>query len=383
MRTAIFALVFAFIGGALLGQAALQAPTPQGPPPTLQEVRKTMGIPSQDDVRGQQDKVGFASTKEQMARVWELSATPPAPEKLGNPPSPGVAGVICPHDDYLYAGRVYRQVLPLVTAKTVVLVGVFHKYRRFGAHDVLVFDSYHAWRTPDGNVQASGVREEVLALLPKGDFVRDNAAHDSEHSLEALAYWLKHANPDVQIIPVIVPAMDFARMRELADHLAGALAKELGWRRWQLGRDIAVVISSDAVHYGADFKYTPFGEGGIEAYTRAVAQDRSLLTGQLAGQVTDAKVEQFFATCVNPQQPGEYRLTWCGRFSIPFGMLLLEKLTSSLGLAAPVAHPLCYGTSIGAPELPVRDLGMGATAPANLYHFVGYPAVAFTLGDHG
>jgi hypothetical protein len=24
---------------------------------------------------------------------------------------------------------------------------------------------------------------------------------------------------------------------------------------------------------------------------------------------------------------------------------------------------------------------MGATAPANLYHFVGYPAVAFTVGD--
>jgi MEMO1 family protein len=381
MRVPLAVVVFSLANVWAFGQAALQAPTPQGPPPTLEEVRKTMGIRSQDDVRGQQDKVGFASTKEQMAKVWELSAAPPAPEKLGNLPFPSVAGVICPHDDYLYAGRVYRQVLPLVTAKTVVLVGVFHKYRRFGAHDVLVFDSYHAWRTPDGNVPASGVREELLALLPKRDFVRDNAAHDSEHSLEALAYWLKHANPDVQIIPVIVPSMGFTRMKELASDLGTAVAGAMKKRDWKLGRDLAVVISSDAVHYGADFKYTPFGEGGIEAYTRAVAQDRSLLTGQLAGQVTDAKVEQFFATCVNPQQPGEYRLTWCGRFSIPFGMLLLEKLASSLGLAAPVAHPLCYGTSIGAPELPVRDLGMGATAPANLYHFVGYPAVAFTVGD--
>ena len=28
----------------------------------------------------------------------------------------------------------------------------------------------------------------------------------------------------------------------------------------------------------------------------------------------------------------------------------------------------------------MRDLGLGATAPANLYHFVSYPAVAFTFG---
>jgi hypothetical protein len=28
----------------------------------------------------------------------------------------------------------------------------------------------------------------------------------------------------------------------------------------------------------------------------------------------------------------------------------------------------------------VKEIGMGATAPANLYHFVGYPAVAYTVG---
>ncbi len=29
----------------------------------------------------------------------------------------------------------------------------------------------------------------------------------------------------------------------------------------------------------------------------------------------------------------------------------------------------------------MKAIGMGATAPANLYHFVGYPAVAFTVGE--
>jgi AmmeMemoRadiSam system protein B len=377
MRTGPNLLVFMLMGSQLLAQAALQPV--QTAPPTQNEIRKTMGIPSQGDVRGQQDAVGFASKPEQMGKVWELSATPPVPEKLGEAPPPGVAGVICPHDDYIFAARVYRQVLPLVTAKTVVLVGVFHKYRRFGAHDVLVFDSYKAWRTPDGDVPVAGIREEMLGLLPRGDFVRDNTAHDSEHSLEALVYWLRHVRPDLQIVPVIVPAMGFARMQDLAGHLASVLAQEVTRHRWQLGRDVAVVISSDAVHYGADFKYTPYGEGGVEAYVKACDKDRSLLTGPLAGPVTAAKVEQFFSTCVNPEQPAEYRLTWCGRFSIPFGLMLLERTTAALGLPTPVGHPIAYGTSISFPELPVRDVGLGQTAQANLYHFVGYPAVAFTV----
>lgn len=341
-----------------------------------------MGIPSQGlDLRGQQDKVGFASTAEQMAKVWELSAAPPASERLGVVPAGGVVGVISPHDDYIFTGRVYRQVLPLVTAKTVILVGVFHKYRRFAMHDVLVFDPYRAWRTPDGEVAVSSARDEILARLPKADFVKDAAMHDSEHSLEAILYWLRHVNPGVEIVPIIVPVADFTRLQELSDHLAAALAGVMKERKWVLGRDVAVAISSDAVHYGADFKFTPFGEGGIEAYIKTVDQDRRLLRGPLAGTLTTAKVQEFFTTCVDPRKPGDYRLTWCGRFAIPMGMLFLERLAKDLGLTAVVGHPITYNTSIGAPELPVRDIGLGQTSPANLYHFVGYPAVAFTVGE--
>ena len=41
--------------------------------------------------------------------------------------------------------------------------------------------------------------------------------------------------------------------------------------------------------------------------------------------------------------------------------------------------PIGYATSVKWPELPVRELGLGSTAPATLQHFVGYPAVAFTV----
>ncbi len=377
LKSPVAAAILAACCSPLFAQA-VSAP-PQAAPPSLEEVRRAMGIPSRDGVRGQQDAVGFASKPEQMARVWELSAVPPAPERLGEPPVPGAAAVICPHDDYLYAGRVYRQVLPLVTARTVVLVGVFHKYRRFGAHDRLVFDPYRAWRSPDGDVPVSPLREDLLAALPKDDVIQDAAMHDSEHSLEALAFWLRHARPDLEIVPIIVPAASFDRLSELAAHLGQALAESMKKRGWRLGRDVAIAISTDGVHYGPDFKFVPYGDGGVDAYVRATDKDRSLLRGPLAGPVTPEKVRQLFAEFVNPEKPDEYRLTWCGRFSVPLGLLLLEKTAAALGAGVPVGHPVAYATSVGSPELQVRDVGLGATAPANLYHFVSYPAAAFTL----
>ncbi|HVP39976.1 MAG TPA: AmmeMemoRadiSam system protein B [Candidatus Saccharimonadales bacterium] len=376
MRSSALLLVAMLIVPTVLRAQAL--PGPSGPVPTLEEVRRDMGIPSRGlELRGQRDTVGFASTIPGIARAWESSAFPPAPDSLGPLPEPGVAAVICPHDDYLYAGRVYHRVLPLLTARVVVLVGVFHRYRRFGEHDRLVFDPYQAWRCPDGRLPVSPVREELLAKLPKADYVQDAAMHDSEHSVEALAYWLRHCVPGVEIVPVIVPAARFERMAELGEHLGGALAEVMKAHGWKLGRDVAVAISTDAVHYGPDFKHTPFGEGGIEAYTKAVERDRALLLGPLAGPLTREKIRTLYETFVNPENPDDYRLTWCGRFALPLGLLVLERAARDAGGA--VGHPVAYATSVGWPELPVRAVGMGATAPANLYHFVGYPAVAYTL----
>jgi AmmeMemoRadiSam system protein B len=378
MIRTLVAVAFLLAGLPGRGQASLALlPAPR---PSLGEVRKGMGIPSTDDVRGQQDAIGFASRADQMALVWEWSARPPLPEALGPKPAPGVLGAICPHDDYLFAGRVYRQVVPLVTARTIVLVGVFHKYRRFGARNTLVFDPYRAWRSPDGEIRVSGLRKELLAQLPPSDVIQDAAMQDSEHSVEAIAYWLKHQDPSVEIVSILVPSASFPRFRELASHLGHALAASMRKRGWTLGRDVAIVISSDGIHYGTDFAYAPYGEGGVDAYLKAVARDRELLTGPLAGPVSPEKAEAFYSTVVDPQNPDAYRMPWCGRFSVPFGLLLLGETAREFGLPPPEGSPIAFGTSISFPELPVNPLGMGATAPANLYHFVSYPGVVFTGG---
>ena len=336
-----------------------------------------MGIPSTGEVRGQRDAVGYATTAAAMARVWDASGEGPRPPSFGETVEPGVLGVIGPHDDYVYTARVYREIFPLVTAKTVVIVGVFHRYRRFGARDQLVFDPYRAWRSPDGEIAVSPLRDELVAALPADMAVKDAAAHDSEHSIEGIAYFLEHARPGVEIVPVIVPAASFERLSEMAARLSDALAGSMRKRGWQLGRDVAIVISTDGTHYGDDFRYSPYGAGGVDALRKAVDHDRALIRETLAGAVDARRVQRFFSTVVDPANPDQYRVTWCGRFSVTFGTILIEHTAHKLGLPAPRGVPVALGVSVDTPELPVRDLGVGPTAPANLYHFVTHPAIAY------
>jgi AmmeMemoRadiSam system protein B len=338
-----------------------------------------MGIPSTRTERGQRDAVGFATNAAQMAEVWRLAGEWPQPIPLATLPADArVAGVISPHDDYVYAGRVYRAILPEVQARRVIVVGVFHGWRKFDARDRLVFDTYRTWRAPDGPVAVSPLRDEVVARLPADTVVVSNAMHDAEHSVEAIVYWLRHRRPDLEIVPILVPMMPEARMREVADALSRALAARMRHHGWTLGRDLQIVISADAVHYGADFKHTPFGLGGREAYARAVANDTRVLES-FAGPVTDTRAHLALETFTDPGDPGRYRLTWCGRFSIPFGMMLISRVARALGDEGVELRPIVHATSLSAPPLRVKTPGLGVTAPATFEHFVGYAAAAFVL----
>ncbi len=335
-----------------------------------------MGIPSSGDVRGQRDAVGFASTAEAMALVWKLAEAPPPPEKLGDVPPSGIVGIVCPHDDYVYAGRMYRLLVPPVFAPQVVVVGVLHPWKRLGLGERVVFDPFSAWRTPDGPVPVSPLRQALRARLSADDVLVFREASEAEHSVEAIVYWLRHQNPKLEILPILVPGMGFPRLVELATKTGRALREAMAERGWEVGRDVAVVISADAVHYGPDFRHTPFGEGGVDAYLKACARDKELLLGPLSGPVTKEKLWQAFTTWVDPTDVGTYRVPWCGGFSIPFGYLLLSE-----AFGGAVAHPVAYATSVGWPELWAPGSGLGRTAPANLYHFVGYPGVVLTRGE--
>src|SRR5262249_57056376 len=122
---------------------------------------------------------------------------------------------------------------------------------------------------------------------------------------------------------------------------------------------------------------TPAGAGGTAAFEKALGQDRELMRASLEGPVAPDKAKQFLAAVVNPDSPDLYRMTWCGRFSVPFGLLLLGETAKRLGLPPPRGVPIALGASVDTPQLKAKDVG--PTAPANLYHFVMQPAVAYVI----
>jgi len=362
--------------------------TAQETPPTRARVEAMMGLPSQGDrVRGQMDTVGFVVDQEQAKDVVETAidlerdSLAEQDGRLGMAEGEAFIGGVCPHDDHLYASRVYVHLTERIKAPRVLLIGVFHRARSWALHDRMVFDAFDAWHGPWGKIEIDSMRDRLISALPSGSYVVDNAMHCREHSLEAITPFLQWGHPDRTIVPILVPPMKWDRLQELTDELAGAIVELMRAEGWALGTDLAVVVSSDAVHYGPDFDHAPFGVT-TEGYDTATARDRSLALGHLEGELDSSKLRALFETLVDPDTL-EYRLPWCGRFSIPFGLELLRKVAIASTGATPRGALLRYGTSLSEPELPVssatRESGLGYTAPSNLHHWVGYAAVGYRL----
>jgi len=362
------------------------------PAPTRAEVEDGMGLRSEGDVvRGQRDTTGFVVTAVQAEDVistairLEQKAIKERDRALVISPEHGYIGGVCPHDDHLYAARAYVHLTERITAPRVVLIGVFHAARLWDLENVLVFDDFENWHGPWGPVAVDPLREEIIAVLGEDSYVVDNAMHCREHSLEALVPFLQHRNHEVSILPILIPYASWDRLSGLSDELSTVLAQVMKANGWRLGRDIAIVVSSDAVHYGPDFDHAPFGTDAA-GYQRAVDRDEALAHDHLEGPIDSEKLAALEYTLVDQDDVRVYKLPWCGRFSVPFGVKLLGDLAEKTGAGTPEGHFLRYATSLSEPMLPVSqetlDAGLGTTAPSNLHHWVGYTTVGFTVPDN-
>jgi AmmeMemoRadiSam system protein B len=372
----------------LLGLLLVIAPALAGDP-TVQELLDRVGIkPDRDkNQRGQMDTVGFVTTAAQMegvlAQCNELAAERRKilDRQYGwNDDTSFVAGV-CPHDDYYYAGRLYPLLLQRVRAKTVILFGVFHKARVFDCRDVLVFDAFETWRGPYGPVKVSQLREQILERLPRDDYIVSNDMQMVEHSVEAIVPFLQAYNRDVEIVSILVPYMQWDVMDRLAGDLTRVLAEISEEKGWRLGRDLCLISSADAVHYGdsgwGGASYADFGTG-VRGYEAAVERDIKMAEDLLCGPVDRTRLEEFVYRCVDRDDVTRYKVTWCGRFSLPFGLNVVSRLTETLETRTLTGTLLDYGTSVSEASLDLEALGgLGPTAPNNLHHFVGYAAIGY------
>lgn len=334
-------------------------------------------------LRSPVDTVGFAHTRVQMDSVMSRIERGVYPEQEKIFTEKNISGktswrvVICPHDDYSYAGEVYTYALKNIRAKTVLIFGVAHKARNFNLENKIIFDHFTHWHGCYGNVKISDAREEIIKELPENIFLINDSMQQIEHSVEAIVPFLQFYNRDVEIISILVPHMSFGRMKEISKPLSEAINKILQKRNWHWGNDFAMVISNDCVHYGDEgWNGRNFARYGCDSsgYKNAIAFERQLISECLDKTIVSEKIKSFTAHTVMDADFREYKWTWCGRYSVPFGLLTSLNMAGDTGLSGSF---LCYKNSIDHEPIRVHDLGLGVTALANLHHWVGYTAIGY------
>lgn len=331
--------------------------------------------PQKKDLKIRQvvDTIGFAQYNWQMDSIMQRLKVSKELDKIWRL-------AICPHDDYTYVGNLYPETLHGIKAKTVILLGVAHKARNFNLEDKIIFDSFDAWSAPYDNVKVSHIRNKMISKLPDSLYVVHDEMQSVEHSLEALIPFLQYNNREVEIIPILVPYMTLEKMQQITDSFTRELAQIIKEKNLKWGEDIALLISTDAVHYGdedwGDKNYAPYGTDSI-GLLQAKNYELEIINNCLLGNITNEKVKQFVNYTVQESDYKEYKWTWCGRYSVPFGLLTAEKLNKELNGNQLNGIFVGYSTSIDYPYLKVDDLGMGTTAPATNHHWVGYAAVAY------
>jgi len=334
------------------------------------------------DMRGLADTVGFALNPEQIEAVVAKSVelerdSLNAEKKLFTEPW---VGGICPHDDHVYAGRVYVHLLQNIRAKRIILFGVGHKAWRWGVKNRIIFDDFKYWRGPYKPVPVmTEIRQQIISSMDTSFYLVSNEFQTEEHSIEGIVPFLQYYNRDVEILPIIVPYMHWSRMDSLASALASIVNKIIIDRGWQLGKDIAFIISNDCVHYGDEGwggkNYAPFGSDKM-GFHKAVSREYNIIDKYLTGEIRQARLKAFLYNMVE-KDLFTYRIPWCGRFSVPFGLDFMYHLTNDMECAPLKGTLLRYGTSY---NLGRMDIGMkkpGVTAPRSLHHWVGYTTIGY------
>jgi AmmeMemoRadiSam system protein B len=329
------------------------------------------------------DSVGYALRTEQIELVIALSDSLEA-DLIARYDGFGergkMIGAIAPHDDHLYAGRVYVHAMRRIEAPLAVLVGVCHAGRRKGIEGKLIFDTHAAWAGPYGDCLVSALREEVVDSLPPDLVMVSDELHGEEHSLEAFMPFLQYYRRDIEILPVLVTRMPGDLMGRASQLFANALHDACEARGWRLGEDIVLLVSADCVHYGDEGwggrDYAPFGTGE-EGYRLAVEQDMSIAVECLAGSITERNVAGFRERVERDDLEWPYKVTWCGVYSIPFGIGALAAMTDLEGRPRPTGHVLRYGTSVDPGRLPGAIEGLGVTNISTLHHWVGHVSIGY------
>ncbi len=333
--------------------------------------------PAERTVRPVKDDVGFCWKPAPMKTLVDYLEK----QEKERFPGEGLVAAISPHDDYLYAGRVYYPLFKALRAKEVVIFGVTHGTVRKEIGDQrgsLILEGFDSWTGLSRPILPSPLRERIKAGLDAGCFTVNDRAHELEHSIEALLPFLQYFNPEVRITPIMVTAMPYDRMEDISGRLAGVIADYIKDRGLTPGRDIAFLISADGNHYGKDFGNSPYGEDE-KAWEKARAVDRGMIDACLTGEIDDEKIKGLTGRLWGATYADYGGSYWCGKYSIPFGLLTVRKVVELTAGKRLDGRLFRYSDTYSEGVLPLLKTGMGTTAPFSLRHWVSFCSIGYYL----
>ncbi len=331
------------------------------------------------DIRPIRDNVGFCWTPTEINLLVKYLSSHSIPGK--NFTSKNLVAAISPHDDYLYAGKIYYPLYKLIKTKEVVIFGVTHGTVRQAMNDpknVLIFDDYKYWHGPFGNVNISPLREIIKSKLDKNNIMVSDKAQDIEHSIEALIPFLQYYNRDIKITPIMVTQMPFEKMENMSNELAKIISDYIKDNNLKLGKDIFFLISTDADHYGKDFDNIPFGED-MKSHEEATNNDRRIAKETFNGMLTKSKIKNLTKELWGTPKDNPPSPVWCGKFSVPFGLLATNKIIKSVSNKELNGKLFAYSDSWTEGIIPIKHTNLGTTAPFSLKHWCGWLSAGFYL----
>jgi len=291
-----------------------------------------------------------------------------------------VAG-ISPHDDFLYAGRVYFPLFRMIKTKEVVIFGLTHGTVRKeigDPKDIIILDEFDQWKGPYQNISVSPLREKIKAELGSQYFIVNNKAQSLEHSIEALLPFIQYFNREIKITPVMVTASSLEKMEEISDKLSSIISDYIKENNLKLGKDIFFLFSSDANHYGKDFSNIPYGEDEA-AHLKGTTNDKRIADTYFNGSINKEKIEKFTNELWPDSLSKEPKPLWCGRYSIPFGLLTTTKIIKNVTGKEIEGKVLRYSDTWTEKVIPLQNTSLGITASFSLKHWVGFLSAGFYL----
>ncbi|MFP4108448.1 MAG: AmmeMemoRadiSam system protein B [Desulfonatronovibrio sp.] len=201
--------------------------------------------------------------------------------------------VMVPHAGYVFSGGVAGKTIARANlSRKIILLGPNHSGR--GAK-MAVWDKGN-WIMPGFEAPVdSGLADIVMQVA---GFTTDYAAHQQEHSLEAILPFLKVSLDKFSMVPVAVAESDPGLLVKAGKSLGQAIKNK--------GEDVSVVVSSDMSHY--------------------VSQDQARENDQLAiDRVLALDPEGLYRTVA------ENRISMCGMLPMVLGLACVRELGATKG----------------------------------------------------